>query len=118
VRPAEAAADLRRTRVLALLAGLGGNAKSGVTAAEAKTFADQFVAPAVVVQLGWALPSELKEPDLNALRDRTDFQKLVAEVDKEGGEAGGGRPDASGEEVIGGEGEFYLGIAMRLRARA
>lgn len=100
-QPVEAAADLRtalelwarlpqpdietqveRARALALLAGLGADAKSGVTAAEAKTFADQSVATlAAIVKLGWALPSELKEPDFDALRDRADFQKLVAAVE-------------------------------------
>ncbi len=100
-QPAEAAAELRRalelyaklrhlyiemqvdrSRALALLAGLGTDAKSGVTAAEAKTFADQSVAAlAAVVKAGWALPSELKEPDFDALRGRADFQKLVAEVE-------------------------------------
>ena len=99
-QPAEAAADLRkalelyakdphlpndfqveRSRALALLAGLGADAKSGVTKEEAKAFADQSVsALAAVVKTGWALPSELKEPDFDALRGRADFQKLVAEV--------------------------------------
>ena len=99
-QPAEAAADLRRalelwakvphldnemqferSQALALLAGLGGDAKSGVTKDEAKTFADQSVAAlAAVVKLGWALPSELKEPDFDALRGRADFQKQVAAV--------------------------------------
>ncbi len=99
--PAEAAADLRRalelcakvphmapqshferSRALALLAALGNDAKSGVTKDEAKTFADQSVAAlAAVVKTGWALPSELKEPDFDAVRDRADFQKLVAEVE-------------------------------------
>ena len=32
-------------------------------------------------QIGWAFPSELKEPDFDAVRDRADFQQLVAEVD-------------------------------------
>ncbi len=96
-QPAAAAADLRqapdrwakvpnldtgsqleRSRALALLAGLGGDAKSGVTAAEAKTFADQSVAALAAVKLGWALPSELKEPDFDALRGRAVFQKLAA----------------------------------------
>jgi serine/threonine protein kinase/tetratricopeptide (TPR) repeat protein len=101
-QPAEAAADLRRalelwatlpsldieiqverSRALALLAGLGGDAKSGVTAAEARTFADQSVAAlADAVKTGWALPSELKEPDFDALRGREDFQRLAAEVEK------------------------------------
>src|SRR5262249_21173429 len=81
-QPAEAAADLRRalelwakdpqpsastlfdrSRALALLAGLGADAKSGVTKEEAKTFADQSVATlAAVIKTGCALPSELKEP--------------------------------------------------------
>jgi serine/threonine-protein kinase len=100
-QPAEAAVDLRRglelwaklpsldieiqverSRALALLAGLGADAKSSVTKDEAKTFADQSVAAlAEIVKTGWALPSELKEPDFDALRGRADFQKLVAEVE-------------------------------------
>jgi hypothetical protein len=104
-QPAEAAADLRRarelwarlpsldieiqverSRALALLAGLGGDARSGVTKEEARTFADQSVAAlADAVKVGWALPSELKEPDFDALRGRPDFQKLVAEVEARSG---------------------------------
>jgi tetratricopeptide (TPR) repeat protein len=100
-QPAEAAADLRqalelwtkvpsldieiqveRSRALALLAGLGGDAKSGVTKEEARTFADQSVAAlAAAVKTGWALPSELREPDFDALRDRADFRTLFAEVE-------------------------------------
>ena len=100
-QPAEAAADLRRalelwakaplidieprverSRSLALLAGLDGDAKSGVTAAEAKLFADQSVAALTdVVKLGWALSSELQEPDFDMLRGRPDFQKLLVEVE-------------------------------------
>jgi tetratricopeptide (TPR) repeat protein len=100
-QPAEAAADLRRAlelwaklprldievrvdraRALALLAGLGGDAKSGVTMDEAKAFADQSVAAlADAVQTGWALPSELKEPDFDAIRGREDFKKLLAKVE-------------------------------------
>jgi hypothetical protein len=100
-QPAEAAADLRRglelwaklpsldielqverSRALALLAGLGGDSKSGVTKEEAKTFADQSVAVlADAIKIGWALPSELKEPDFDALRGRADFQRLLAEVE-------------------------------------
>ena len=76
------AAQLDRSRALALLAGLGTDAKSGVTKEEAKTFADQSVAAlADIVKTGWALPSELKVPDFDAVRDRPDFQKLVAEVE-------------------------------------
>jgi hypothetical protein len=60
----------------ALEAGLGGDARSGVTKDEAKTFTDQSVAAlAVAFKLGWALPSELKQPDIDALRDRPDFLK-------------------------------------------
>jgi hypothetical protein len=56
-----------------------------LTAAEARMFADQSVAAlAAVVQRGWALPSELKEPDFDALRGRPDFQELVAEVEAKG----------------------------------
>jgi tetratricopeptide (TPR) repeat protein len=100
-QPAKAAADLRqalefwakvpsldigmqveRSRALALLAGLGGDVKSGVTKDEARKFADQAVAGLVaVVKTGWAYPSELKEPDFNALRGRDDFKKLLAEVE-------------------------------------
>src|SRR5206468_288917 len=82
-QPAPAAADLRRARelwakvpsldtetrfeqagVLAVLAGLGRYPKSGVTAAEAATFADQAVgALRDVISAGWARREELKEPD-------------------------------------------------------
>jgi tetratricopeptide (TPR) repeat protein len=99
-QPAEAAADLRqavelwaknkaldietrfeRSRALALLAGLGADAKSGVTTDDAKTFADQAVAAlADAVKSGWAVPRELKEPDFDTLRGRADFQKLVSAV--------------------------------------
>ena len=53
-----------------------------MTAAEAKAFGDQSVAAlAAAVKAGSTLPSELKEPDFDALRGRADFQKLVAEVE-------------------------------------
>jgi tetratricopeptide (TPR) repeat protein len=75
-----------RSRALALLAGLGGlgdDAKSGVAKDEAKEFADRSVAAlADAVNTGWALPSELKEPDFDALRGRDDFKKLAAEVEE------------------------------------
>jgi tetratricopeptide (TPR) repeat protein len=72
-----------RSRALALLAGLGGDAKSGVTKEEAAAFAGQAVAAlANAVTAGWAWPGELKEPDFDALRGRADFQKLVAEVEE------------------------------------
>src|SRR5262249_43784916 len=100
-QPSKAAADLRqsvelwakakapntetrfeRSRVRALLAGLGTDAKSGVTTAEAASFADRSVAAlGDAINAGWNRPSELKEPDFDALRDRADFQKLVADVE-------------------------------------
>src|SRR5262249_34155356 len=56
--------QFERALALALLAGLGADAKSGVTKDEAKTFADQSVAAlADLVKAGWAWPSEVKEPD-------------------------------------------------------
>jgi tetratricopeptide (TPR) repeat protein len=74
--------QVERARALALLAGLGADAKSGVTKEEAKSFADQSVAAlAALVKTGWALPSELRESDFDALRGRADFQKLFAEVE-------------------------------------
>jgi serine/threonine-protein kinase len=99
--PAEAAADLRRavelwakdnsldletrfeqSRALALLAGLGREAKSGVTAAEAATFADRAVAAVRgAIRAGWAKPDELKEPDFASLWQRDEFQKLQKEVE-------------------------------------
>jgi serine/threonine-protein kinase len=95
---AEAAADLRcalalwekaknldvetrfeRSRALALLAGLARDGKSGVTAAEAASFADQAVAALHdAVQAGWVHYDELKEPDFDPLRGRDEFKKLVA----------------------------------------
>jgi hypothetical protein len=64
------------------LAGLGTDVKSRVTNEEAQTFADQSVADlAVSVKTGWTYPSDLKEPDFDALRGRADFEKLVAEVE-------------------------------------
>ena len=71
--------QFERSRALALLAGLGGDAKSGMTAAETRTFADPSSALADVAKTGWTLPSELKEPDFDALRGCPDFQMLVAE---------------------------------------
>jgi serine/threonine protein kinase/tetratricopeptide (TPR) repeat protein len=103
--PAEAAADLRRAlalwdkvtaadngtrfergRALALLAGLAADGKSGVSAAEAAAFADQAVAAVRdAAQAGWGNWAELKEPDFDAIRGRTDFQKLVAAVEAKAG---------------------------------
>jgi serine/threonine protein kinase/tetratricopeptide (TPR) repeat protein len=100
-RSAEAAAELRRAvalwsenkdlesemqferaRTLALLAGLGSDAKSGVSSAEADHFADQAVAALRdVFQAGWSRRDELKEREFDALRKRADFQKLVKELE-------------------------------------
>jgi hypothetical protein len=41
----------------------------------------QAAALAVVVKLGWALPSALNEPDFDAVRGRADFQKIFADVE-------------------------------------
>jgi tetratricopeptide (TPR) repeat protein len=104
-QPSRAAADLRRalvlwakvpapspgtrferSRAVALLAGLGHDAKSGVTTAEAAAFADQAVASLRdAASAGWNEPDELKEPDFDAVRGRDDFKKLVAEVEARSG---------------------------------
>jgi serine/threonine protein kinase/tetratricopeptide (TPR) repeat protein len=103
--PAEAAADLRRalelwekgkaadnythferSRALALLAGLAADGKSGVTRAEATTFADQAVASLRdAIKAGWNSPNEFQEPDFDALRGRDDVQKLLAELQAKSG---------------------------------
>jgi serine/threonine protein kinase len=103
-QPADATADLRhalelwakvpsmdvekrfeRARALTYLAGLGKDAKSGVTASEAAPFADQAVAALRdALDAGWARRDELKDPDFDPLGDREDFKKLIAEVEKKG----------------------------------
>jgi tetratricopeptide (TPR) repeat protein len=71
-----------RSRALALLAGLGGEANSGVTKAEAAAFADQAVAAFQdAVKAGWRDFHDLKEPDFDPLRGRDDFKKLLAELE-------------------------------------
>jgi serine/threonine-protein kinase len=71
-----------KARALALLAGLGPDAKSGVTADEARAFADQAVAALrEALAAGWAVRAELDEPDFNALRRRDDFKKLVQQLE-------------------------------------
>ena len=71
-----------RSRALALLAGLGREAKSGVTQSEAARFADLAVAALRdAINAGWNKPDELKEPDFEALRGREDFKKLVADLE-------------------------------------
>jgi serine/threonine protein kinase len=80
---------LERARALALLARLGGEAKSGVTGTEAAVFADQAVAALrAALEAGWSEYDELKEPDFDPLRGRDDFKKLLTEVEaKSGSEA-------------------------------
>jgi tetratricopeptide (TPR) repeat protein len=100
-RHSEAAADLRqavglwtqarapnaetrfeRSRTLALLAGLGAEPTSGVTKAEAARFADEAVASlGDAVHSGWNQPDELAEHDFDALREREDYKKSVAEME-------------------------------------
>jgi tetratricopeptide (TPR) repeat protein len=101
-QPSKAAADLRQavelsakarvsgteprfelSRTLALLAGPGGQASSGVTKPEAMMFADQAVAALRdAMSAGWNCPDELQEPDFDPLRSREDFQKLLGELAK------------------------------------
>jgi tetratricopeptide (TPR) repeat protein/tRNA A-37 threonylcarbamoyl transferase component Bud32 len=98
-QPKEAAADLRtagelwakdpapnsqtrfeKARALALLAKLGAEAKSGVTADEGKAFADLAMAAlADAIKAGSSQLKELREPDFDAIRDREDFRMLVAD---------------------------------------
>jgi eukaryotic-like serine/threonine-protein kinase len=100
-QPAEAAADLRRavelmaknptdllerqlerSQALALLASLGGEPKSGVSTADAKTFADQSVALLRdAIKAGRGQPDKLNERDFDSLRNRDDFKKLVADLE-------------------------------------
>jgi serine/threonine-protein kinase len=103
-QPAEAASDLRRAlelwarlkeptpearleraRALALLAALGQEAESGVSAAQVGELAEQAVAALrEVVKGGWDVInviSELRESDFDALRPREDFQKLHQELE-------------------------------------
>ena len=78
-----------RSRALALLAGLGAEAKSGVTKDEAAAFAEQAVAGLHdAFSAGWRWNDGLKEPDFDALRGREDFKKLVAEVEAKSGPEG------------------------------
>jgi tetratricopeptide (TPR) repeat protein len=71
--------QFERSRALALLASLSGDAKSGVAKGEAAIFADQAVAALrEAFNSGTGQLDELKEPDFDVLRGRADFQKLVA----------------------------------------
>jgi tetratricopeptide (TPR) repeat protein len=72
--------------VLALLAGLGTDPKSGVTVAEAAASADQSVAALRdLITAGWARCEGLKEPEFDGLRGREDFKKLLAELEAKHG---------------------------------
>ncbi len=74
-------ARFERSRVLALLAGLGGDKNSGVTPAEAARFADEAVAAFHdAIRAGWGMTDDLKQPDFDAIRDRDDFKRLVVEL--------------------------------------
>jgi tetratricopeptide (TPR) repeat protein/tRNA A-37 threonylcarbamoyl transferase component Bud32 len=85
-----------RSRALAILAGLGLEAKSGVTKSEAARFADLAVAALRdAFHAGWNQRFELKEPDFDALRSREDFQKLVADV-----AAKAEKPSSSGDAIL------------------
>ena len=70
-----------RTR-LALLAGLGKGPKSGVTAAQAAAFAEESIRSPRSRRGGLEPARRAKEPDFDAIRDRVDFKKLVAELTK------------------------------------
>ena len=64
-----------RVRALALLAGLGKDPKSGVTAAETASFADRSVAALRdAIDAGWAVCDGLKAPDFDPLRSRDDVR--------------------------------------------
>src|SRR5262249_9425504 len=111
--PAEAAPDLRRAlelwaqnktadsddlferaRALALLAGLGAGAKSGVTADEAKVFADQAIAALRdAVQAGGNGPAELKEPASARLAKREDVKRILKELEAKAAPASQPMPD-------------------------
>ena len=70
----------------ARLAELGQDPKSGVTAAQATTFAEEAVtALRDAISAGWAQRDDLKEPDFDPLRGREDFKKLVAELEAKHG---------------------------------
>ncbi len=70
-----------QARALALLANLGADPKSSVTADETKGFADRAAATlAEAIKAGWVQPAELRKPDFDAVRDRADFQKLQVEM--------------------------------------
>jgi serine/threonine-protein kinase len=82
----DAATRKERARALALLAGLGQDPKSGVTAAEAVAFADHAVAALRdAINAGWARRDELKEPDFDPLRSREDFKKLMKALEAKPG---------------------------------
>ena len=71
---------------LALLAGLSGDAKSGVTKAEAAAFADRAVASLRdAFSHSWGWLDGLKAPEFDALRGRDDFKKLMAELEAKAG---------------------------------
>lgn len=77
-----------RAWALALLAGLGADAKSGLDADEASAFADK--AAAVLrdaVKAGWENLEQLNEPDFDSLRKRQDNQELMKQLEAEAASA-------------------------------
>jgi serine/threonine protein kinase/tetratricopeptide (TPR) repeat protein len=116
-QPKEAAADLRnavvlwdmtpkassetrfeQSRALAILAKLGADPNSGLTADESKEFADRaIVALTDAFKAGWSQPAELQESDFDAVRHRADFRKLQADVVSKAAEVeSGSTPPGSG----------------------
>lgn len=67
---------------MALLTALGQEPTSGVTTAEANSFADNSVALLrSAVQAGWSHLAKLKESGFDAVRDRPDFQQVLADLE-------------------------------------
>jgi len=83
-----------RAWALALLAGLGADAKSGLHADEASDFADKAAAALRdAVNAGWEDLEQLKEPDFDPLRKRQDFQKLMKQLEAKAASARYTSPD-------------------------
>jgi tetratricopeptide (TPR) repeat protein len=86
---------VEQARALALLSSLGAVPKSGVTQAEAATFADRAVAALrSAVQAGWANRDQLKDPDFDSLRKREDFQNIIKKMEARSAARGGAKPEA------------------------
>jgi hypothetical protein len=71
-----------RKRALALLAGMGAEAKSVVAAAKATAFADQAAAALRDALAADGAPrAKVNEADFDAVRERDDLRKLVRELE-------------------------------------